>query len=488
MTVYLVGAGPGHPGLITRRGAELLGRAEVVVYDRLVSPALLDLAPPSAERVDVGKRPGQVNRQEEINRMLVEHGRAGRTVVRLKGGDPFVFGRGGEEATALLQAGVAFEVVPGVTAAFAAPTYAGVPVTHRGLAASVTVVTGRVEDPSSGGVDWEVLARAGGTLVILMGMENRAEIAARLVAGGRSPDTDVLVVQWGTTFRQQSRRATLASLADVELGSPATIVVGAVAGLDLTWPVPGPLAALTVVVTRAKDRAVALVAALEEAGAAVFELPVVVTGAPVDGGAALRAALSRRQDLAWTVFTSPVAVQRTLAELRDARDLAGIALAAVGPSTAEALAAHGLVADLVAEPADAEGLVAAMPQASGSAMRVLYPCSESARAVVGPGLAAKGWDVEQVVAYRTVPIDSAGEDDLESASRADVVTFTSPSTVSGFVGLMAGRHLPGVVACTGPVTAEAAVRAGLSVDVVADQPGVGGLVAALSSFMVARAR
>ncbi|MDA8276366.1 MAG: uroporphyrinogen-III C-methyltransferase [Actinomycetota bacterium] len=237
MTVYLVGAGPGHPELLTLRGAHLLGRADVVVYDRLVAHELLDLAPTGAVRLDVGKtpgRPGRPTRQADINALLVEHGRRAATVVRLKGGDPFVFGRGGEEAEALLAAGVPFEVVPGVSSAFAAPAAAGIPVTHRGLSASVTVVTGRVggSDPS-GGVDWASVARTGGTLVVLMGMAERATVAEALLAAGRPADTAVAVVHWATTYRQRVVRTTLAGLADVDVPAPATIVVGPVAALAL---------------------------------------------------------------------------------------------------------------------------------------------------------------------------------------------------------------------------------------------------------------
>jgi uroporphyrin-III C-methyltransferase len=234
MTVALVGAGPGDPGLLTRRGAELLGRADVVIYDRLIGDELLELAPPGAELIDVGKLPGESTRQSEINAQLIEHGRSGRGVVRLKGGDPFVFGRGGEEAEALRQAGVEYEVVPGVSSAFAAPAAAGIPVTHRGLAASVTVVTGHVGDLSAPeGVDWDALGRSGGTLVILMGMSERARIADELVASGRRADTAVAVVHWGTTRRQQVVRTTLGELASVHLPAPAVIVVGPVAELDL---------------------------------------------------------------------------------------------------------------------------------------------------------------------------------------------------------------------------------------------------------------
>jgi uroporphyrinogen III methyltransferase/synthase len=256
VTVSLVGAGPGDPGLLTLRGAELMSRAEVVVYDRLIAHELLDLAPDDAELIDVGKVPGRrtgsgsgprpdggdsvrsdsSERQSEINRLLVEQGRAGRRVVRLKGGDPFVFGRGGEEAEALLRAGVDFEVVPGVSSAFAAPAAAGIPVTHRGLATSVSVVTARVGDASSEGVDWVTLGKVAGTLVILMGMSERKAITEGLLAGGRPADEPVAVVHWGTTPDQNVARSTLAGLPGIDLPAPAVIVVGPVAGLDL-----GPL-------------------------------------------------------------------------------------------------------------------------------------------------------------------------------------------------------------------------------------------------------
>jgi uroporphyrin-III C-methyltransferase len=229
VTVSLVGAGPGDPGRLTPRGAELLARADVVIHDRLVSHELLELAPPGARLIDVGKSPGTSDRQTDITAQLIEFGRTGQNVVRLKGGDPFLFGRGGEEAEALEQAGVAYEVVPGVSSAAA-----GIPVTHRGLASSVTVVTGHIGDPSApGGVDWDSLGRAGGTLVILMGMSERARISAALAGSGRDPETPVAVVHWGTTARQQVVRSTLAGLAAVELPAPSVIVVGPVAAMDL---------------------------------------------------------------------------------------------------------------------------------------------------------------------------------------------------------------------------------------------------------------
>jgi uroporphyrinogen III methyltransferase/synthase len=487
VTVYLVGAGPGDPGLLTRRGAEVLARAEVVVHDRLVLPGLLALAPPTAVFVDVGKKPGETGRQEEIHAVLIKEG-AGKTVVRLKGGDPFLFGRGSEEVEALRAAGIDYEVVPGVTSAFAVPAYAGVPVTHRGLSTSVTVVTGHVGDPTApGGVDWEALARAGGTLVILMGMENRAEIGRLLIEGGRSPETPVLVTRWGTTPAEASVRVTLGELASVTLGPPATIVVGAVAGLDLGGRGVRPLAGLSVVVTRPRAQAEELIAGLTEAGAAVVALPVIAIADPIEPGA-LEAAAGRVGDYDWVVFTSANAVDRFVGLLRDGRALGGVRLAAVGPATAAALAGHRLVADLVPSEATAEGLVAAMPAApTGSGAgpgRVLFPRAAVARDVLGPGLRAKGWEVDEVEAYRTVtagPAVGATDDVKAAAQAADGITFSSPSTVERYLELSGGR-VPPVIACIGPVTANAARKAGLVVDVVAEEHTSLGLVAALVDY------
>jgi len=492
MTVYLVGAGPGDPGLLTRRGADLLGAADVVLFDRLVDPALLELVPPEALRIDVGKRPGQRERQSEINALILEHASQGRRVVRLKGGDPFVFGRGGEEAEALLAAGIAFEVVPGVTSAFAAPAAAGVPVTHRGLSSSVTVVSGHVGDPDTpGAVDWASLARVGGTIVILMGMASRAEIARRLVDGGRSPDTPVVVVHSGTAPSQASVRTTLDGLGAVDLGPPCTIVIGPVAALDLRAPDRGPLTGTRVVVTRARTQAGPLVSALVDAGATVVALPVITICDPADDGAALRDQIARIDTFNWIVFTSSNAVTHLVSLLRDARVLGNTRLAVVGSATARALAQRHLIADLVPDQETAEGLVAAMPTAptgSSEPGRVLFVRAAETRDVVAPGLRAKGWEVTEVEAYRTVTArpGDIGDDELDAASEADVITFTSPSTVTGYVALAGPGRLPPVVACIGPVTAEAARRAGFDVDVVAADHSVEGLVTELAAHLSAR--
>jgi uroporphyrinogen III methyltransferase/synthase len=474
MPVALVGAGPGDPGLLTVRGAELLAAADVVLYDSLAEASLLELAPSAAERVFVGKRPGAPMPQAEINALLVDHVRAGRRVVRLKGGDPFVFGRGGEEAAALAAAGLAFEVVPGVTAAVAAPAYAGIPVTQRGLATSFTVVTGHSRHAVDTETNWEALAVAGGTIVVLMGVAHRGEIAGRLQAGGLARDTPVAAVQWGTRPDQRTVRTTLSGLGDAVLEPPATIVIGAVAALDLAWYEARPLFGRRVVVTRAREQSADAVAALREVGADVVELPVIQFADPADGGAALREAVAKLGTYAWVVFTSANAVHRVLALVRDARDFGAARLAVVGAKTAEALAAHGLVADLVPERFVAEALLEAWPAGTGT---VLLPRAAVARDVLPEGLRARGWRVEVVDAYRTVAARPS-EAEWAAAVGADAIMFTSSSTVANYLAVT--ERVPPVVACIGPVTAHAAEAAGLRVDVVADESTVESLVAALA--------
>ena len=478
MTVYLVGAGPGDPGLLTRRGAELLARADVVVHDRLSEITLLDLAPAGAELVDVGKSPGSPVAQEEINRLLVERGLQGLEVVRLKGGDPFVFGRGGEEAMALAGAGVPFEVVPGISAAVAVPAYAGIPVTHRGLSTSFTVVTGHSRHAVDNDVNWSALAQAADTIVVLMGVAHRAEIAAHLQAGGLAPDTPVAAVRWGTRPGQRTVRTTLADLAGVDLEPPVTLVIGKVAGLDLRWFESRPLFGRAVVVTRARAQASTLADRLRALGAETVELPTIEIVAPADGGAALRSAAARLHTFDWVVCSSVNAVERLFAELRDARAFRAARVAAVGPGTAGALAAHGVVADLQPQTAVAEALVEAFPPPSGAGGRVLLPQAAGARAVLADGLRALGWEVDVVVAYRTVSARPSGEA-LAAAAKADAIAFTSSSTVTSWLAVAGHDAMPPVVACIGPVTAATAAGHGVPVTVVASVHTVDGLVAAL---------
>lgn len=475
MTVYLVGAGPGDPGLLTLRGAEVLAAADVVVHDRLADASLVEMAPPSAERVDVGKRPGSGGRQDEINDLLVERGIAGLEVVRLKGGDPFVFGRGGEEAQALLAAGVAFEVVPGVSAALAVPAYAGVPVTHRGMAAAFTVVTGHTGVDRQ--VDWEALARVGGTVVVLMGVAHRAELSRRLMEGGRAPSTPVVAVSWGTRPSQRSVRTTLEHLGEADVVPPATFVVGPVAGMDLAWYERRPLLGWTVVVTRARGQASELSARLRGAGAETVEVPVISICDPSDRGRGLARLAGRLADAEWVVLSSVNAVERLMAVVRDARAFGRSQIAAVGPGTEAALRRHGLSADLVPDRFVAEALLEAMPPASGTRLALL-PLAAGARDVLPAGLRAAGWDVEVAEAYRTEQA-GPGAFDLTGLAAADAVTFTSSSTVEGFVKAAGTSSLPPLVACIGPVTAATAGRLGLEVDLVAEDHSIAGLVEAL---------
>jgi uroporphyrinogen III methyltransferase / synthase len=478
VTVYLVGAGPGHPGLLTRRGAELLARADVVLHDRLVSAAVLSLAPPDAVLVDVGKEPDAAgaDQQMEIARLLVEHGRSAAVVVRLKGGDPFVFGRGGEEVQVLRQAGIDWEVVPGVSSAFGVPAVAGIPVTQRGMASSVTVVTGRVGDAAApGAVDWAALARAGGTLVVLMGVATRAAVADELVQGGRDRDTPVAVIERGTGPDERVVRTTLGGLGSVQVRGPAVIVVGPVAALGssasgedsvVEAQTARPLSGRTVVATRSGQRAAHLVRALRRAGAAVVELPLTRQVDAEDGGAALRAAAATVGSYAWLIATSVNAVDRFVAELRDARALAPLLVAALGPATADAFRMAGIEPDLVPAEHSARGLVEVFPTAATGTTRILFPCADIAPDTIVAGLAQKGWSVERVTAYRTVPVATPGPDVLAQVASADAVVFTATSSVRAFTDLH-GPHgvavaAPRHVVCIGPTTAEAARAAGMS--------------------------
>ena len=484
MTVYLVGAGPGDPGLLTVRADEVLRRADVVVYDRLSVEALLELAPSHAEQISVGKAPGQVTMpQADINALLVERGRSGATVVRLKGGDPFVFARGGEEAAALAEAGVPFEVVPGITSAIAVPAYAGIPVTLRHSSTSFTVVTGH-EDPvagNDGSVDWRAVARVGGTIVILMGVARIARIAEELIAGGLDPTTPTAAVRWGTRPAQETVRATLATIGEQALATPSVIVVGEVAAVDLAWFERRPLFGRRVVVTRTRQQASALSVALRDAGAEPIEVPVIHIEGPSDGGAALHDALGRLHTYDWVIVTSPNGAERlrrALDELGlDARALGSARVAAIGPATAAELRGAGVRADLVPERFVAEELLEALA-GTERAGRALLARAEVARDVLPDGLRERGWEVDVVDAYRTVP--AAVTDEQRTAVRtADVITFTSSSTVDRFVEAVGVASVPPVVACIGPITSATAREHGLHVDVEAEVHTVEGLVAAL---------
>jgi uroporphyrinogen III methyltransferase/synthase len=480
VTVHLVGAGPGDPGLITVRGAELLARADVVVHDRLTAAALLELVPADCEIIDVGKDPhGSAVPQEDITALLVERGLAGETVVRLKGGDPYVFARGAEEAAALASAGVDYEVVPGITSAFAAPSYAGIPVTMRYSSTHVTVVTGH-EDPAKGRTDvrWESIAAAGGTIVILMGVGRWPAISARLLAGGLPPGTPAAAVQWGSTPRQRTVRATLSTLADHELAPPSTIVVGSVADQHLDWFERRPLFGRAVVITRARAQAGGLADLLAAAGAEVITAPTIEVVDPADAGRALTAAADRVAGYDWVVLTSPNGAQRFADAVGDIRRLAGVSLAAIGPGTAAAMAEAGLVADLVPPRHVAESLLEVFPSpGDGHSGRVLLPRAAVARDVLPDGLRDMGWEVDIVDAYRTVP--AVPDESLRARiAGADAVMFASSSAVRNWVSAM-GDAVPPVVAAIGPITAATAGELGMDVAVEPGESTLGAFVEAL---------
>ncbi len=482
MTVYLVGAGPGDPGLLTARALELIAEADVIVHDRLIPRSALDGARTDAELIYAGKEGGAPSAsQEEILRTLVERGRAGGTVVRLKGGDPFVFGRGGEEAEALAAAGIPFEVVPGVTAGVAAPASAGIPVTHRDLASAVAFVTGH-EDPSKteSTLDWAALAAFPGTLVVYMGVRQLEAITERLIAGGRSANEPAAVIQRGTLPGQRTVTGTLESIASVaaaaDVRAPAIAVFGPVAAMRqrLQWAEHRTLHGVSIAVTRARAQASGLVAHLRALGADVVEAPAIRI-VPIAGDA------PDLQDYDLVCLTSPngvrVLFERLAAAGRDARALAGARVAAIGSGTAAALGEHGVIADVVPERFVAEGLVEAL--ADVPVRRALVARAAEARDVLPDALRARGAEVDVLALYETVaePLDEAALEALESV---DYVTFTSSSTVTFFFDV-AGDRLgeDARLASIGPVTSAALRARGREPDVEAEQHDIDGLVAAL---------
>ena len=500
--VSLVGAGPGDPGLLTVKGQRRLQEAEVVVYDRLIEPALLDHAPPGAELIYAGKGPdGHTLTQAEINDLLVERARRGRRVVRLKGGDPFVFGRGGEEASALAAAAVPFEVVPGVTAAIGALAYAGIPATDRRFSSSVAIVTGRPGEDGSGrgrsAKPWRALAGRADTLIVLMGLGALAEIVDDLLAEGLPPSTPAAVVHWGATPRQRTARGTLGTIvaAAAGLGAPAALVVGDVVGLadSLGWFEARPLFGMRIAVTRSLERAGSLCDRLLELGADAVELPA-IGFQPPDDPSPLDDALRRLAGFDWMVLASPTAVDYTLGRLRslgaDARAFGGARIAAVGPATAVALEGHGLRADLVPATATADGLLKDLAAVAVAGTRVLLPRTDIADDTIPAGLGRLGAVVTEVVAYRTTVPEGLGDALQRVLARGlDLVCYSSSSTVNHLVralGSQSASALAGVpAACIGPATAAAARDAGLNVVVEAAEHTVPGLAHAIVAWRAA---
>jgi uroporphyrinogen III methyltransferase/synthase len=498
--VFLVGAGPGDPGLITVKGRECLQAADVVIYDYLASPALLKYAQNGAELIYVGKKGGDHTlSQDRINALIVEKAKSATTVVRLKGGDPFIFGRGGEEAEVLVENGIEIEIVPGVTSAVAAPAYAGIPLTHRKLASSVAFVTGH-EDPDKeeSSIDWAALAGGIGTLVFFMGVKNLPAIVDRLQAHGKPPDTPTALVRWGTTPHQMTVAGTLANIVErakaAGLKAPALIVVGDVVNLRsrLKWFENRPLMGKRIVVTRAREQASGLVKLLSDLGAECLEYPTIKVVPPADEAPSNQAV----QNLAtydWIVFTSVNGVslffERLFAAGKDVRALGRMRTAAIGPATAKRLADFGLSSDIVPETYRAESVVEAFRKEDIRGKKILLPRAEEARFVLPIELRKMGAEVDEVTAYATEPVqDNVDQLLVQLENKAiDLITFTSSSTVKNFKKLIPpadfNRLLNGVaVAAIGPITAETAKNLGFEVDIVADSYTVPGLCEAIVRY------
>ena len=495
--VYLVGAGPGDPGLITVKGLECVRRADVVIYDYLASPALLKYARAEAELIYVGKKGGDHTlSQEEINALIVEKALQCGCVTRLKGGDPFIFGRGGEEAEVLVQAGISFEIVPGVTSAIAAPAYAGIPLTHRKFTSTVAFVTGH-EEPgkNESSIDWSSLAKGIGTLVFLMGVKNLPSIVKQLMENGRPGRTPVALVRWGTTSRQETVTGVLDDIVRkvqaAGLKAPAIIVVGEVVALReiMGWYEARPLLGKRIVVTRARAQASEFIRHLTDLGAECLEFPTIEVKAPLDW-APLDQALNTLDEYEWIIFTSVNGVDfffRRLFELgRDVRALHHLKTAAIGPATADRLLAHGLRSDIVPESYRAESIISAFTDLDIQGLRILLPRAEEARSILPEELRKMGGLVNEVTAYRTLAVNQNRADLIAKLEQGaiDMLTFTSSSTAKNFKALLPEDRFAeltrGVtVASIGPITTDTARQLGFDVHLTAEVYTIAGLCDAI---------
>ena len=497
--VYLVGAGPGDYKLISVKAREYIEQADTIVYDRLADSRLLAWARPDVELIYVGKASSQhTMKQEDINRLLVDKAQEGKTVVRLKGGDPFVFGRGGEEALELVDHQLPFEVVPGITSAISVPAYAGIPVTHRAVATSFAVVTGH-EDPTKGdsNMRWDKLATAVDTLVFLMGVENLPHITAKLMENGRAADTPAAVIRWGTKPEQEVLITNLgraaADVAQAGLKPPAIFLVGEVVDLreKLAWFDNKPLFGKTVLVTRAREQASALTSRLEERGARCIEAPAIKITEP-ESYAVLDGAIQELETYQWIIFTSTNGVDHFFERLfragKDSRALGHAKVAAIGAQTAGHLERFGIRADMIPLEFRAEGIVEALAGEIAEGMRILIPRALVARDLLPVKLAEMGAAVTVAPAYRTVTADTDGAKLAQALQNGEItlVTFTSSSTVTNLLAMLGpgGAELVSTakVACIGPITAATCIEHDITPDAVADEYTISGLVKAIDAL------
>ena len=498
--VFLIGAGPGDPGLITVKGMSCIQQADVLVYDYLAATSLLAAVPPGAEIIYVGKKGGDHTlSQEKINTLLLEKAKAGRIVARLKGGDPFIFGRGGEEAEILVRENIPFEIIPGVTSAIAAPAYAGIPLTHREFSSTLTLVTGH-EDPekTESGINWGALSAGTGTIVFLMGVKNLHRIINQLLLHGKSSDTPIALIQWGTTSRQRTVTGTLETIvnrvAEARLSSPAIIVVGEVVTLrdKLKWFENRPLFGKSVIVTRAREQASDLVKSLTDLGANCLEFPTIQVKPP-ESWSDVDSAIDRISQYDWVVFTSVNGVrfffERLFARGLDARTLGHIHTAAIGPVTAQQLRCFGLNSDIVPESYRAESIVDAFREKSVKDNRILIPRAKEARHVLPEELTRMGAVVDEIAVYCTREVHDHGDRLVTFLKNreVDMVTFTSSSTVKNFMALLPPDQLTELlqnvrIASIGPITSETALALGLHVDITAETFTIPGLRDAIVQY------
>ena len=496
--VYLIGAGPGDPGLITVRGRECLERSDVVLYDYLANQRLLAYAPPHAELIYAGKVGGSHNREQgQINDLMVAKAREGKVVARLKGGDPFVFGRGGEECEALVAAGIPFEIVPGVTAGIGAAAYAGIPLTHRDVTTSVAFVTGHEHpDKATSEIDWERLSLGSGTVVFYMGVKNLPQITANLMRHGRDPQTPVALVRWGTHPEQEVLTGTLADIAGkaakLSFKPPAITIVGEVVRLreTLRWFDNRPLSGKGILVTRSSDQAGEFASLLREQGAIVHECPT-ISILPPDDHAGMDAAIAALSGFDWLILTSVNAVghffRRLAAHGLDSRAIGRCRVATVGPKTAAAIRAYGIIPDLVPADYKAEGVIALFREQEMLGKKILYPRADRARETIPVELTALGAEVVAPVAYRNALPDGIPTEIVAAleAGRIHCATFTASSTVRNLAALAGEnrllRLLDGVViAAIGPITAASCRELGLEVHLEPETYTLEAMVAAIS--------
>ncbi|OEU67347.1 MAG: uroporphyrinogen-III C-methyltransferase [Desulfobacterales bacterium PC51MH44] len=498
--VYLVGAGPGDPELITVKGLECIKKADVLIYDYLASTLLLKYASKQAEIIYVGKKGGDHTlSQDEISALIAEKAQKGLTVTRLKGGDPFIFGRGGEEAEVLIEAKIPFEIVPGVTSAIAAPAYAGIPLTHRKFTSTLAFVTGH-EDPTKeeSSIDWEALARGIGTIVFLMGVKNLARITSPLISHGMHPDTPVALIRWGTTPKQITVTGTLATIVErvkaAKLKAPAIIVVGQVVTLRETmkWFENRPLMGRSIVVTRAREQASDLVKLLSDLGAECLECPTIKV-APPDDIKPLDTAIENLAAYDWLIFTSVNGVnfffERLFAKDLDVRALSNLRTAVIGPATAERLFDFGLQSDIVPESYRAESVVKAFTKVDIKGQKILLPRAKQARSVLPEELTKMGGVVDEITAYCTKTV----QDNIDllltrlKERTIDLITFTSSSTVKNFHALFSPDEIGNLmkdvtIASIGPITADTARNLGFNVHIIAESFTIPGLCQAIQQY------